>query len=420
MKDVLWISFRVPYDNVAHAGGKIHNFYLKKLKNKDVCNIKLISFYNDSDSSKIDLDRYGIDSILINSTDIEKRVPRHKIEANRIYKISGVNQYLDLITRTMCIKALDEIKKLKNLGYVPQVIILQWTQIIALLPELKRCFPNTKFVCIEEDVTFLAAQRRSKLTSNAFKKAYFLREEKCIKKIEKNCLERSDLVILNNRKDEKLLAQSHINTKTWVWTPYFQNMIDLKRTYTGGKDILFYGAMSRPENWMSAIWFIENVFTRLKSKGYRFIVIGNKPNEKLLKYDDGNQIRILGFVEDISPYFQNALCLAAPLLLGAGVKIKILEGMSSGIPVITNSIGIEGIYAKNGEEYFYCENPDDYILTIEKLSQSIEKNLEIGQKAKQYMQDNYDYNKDAEVFGNLIKELCEGVNQLHEKGDIIQ
>ena len=407
MKNVLWISFRVPYDKVAHAGGKIHNFYLKKLYTDKQLNIKLISFYNDSDVGKIDLDQYGIDSKLINSTSIETNVNTIESTVNKLYKISGINRYLDLVTRKMCLKGIEEMHKLRNSGYQPNVIIMQWTQIIALLPEVKKMFPNAKIVSIEEDVTFLAAQRRCDLTTNCLKKAYFSREKKCIKRIEKNSLEKSDLVILNNRKDEKLLTENKITAKTWVWTPYFQNLTDLTRTFSNSRDILFYGAMNRPENWMSAIWFIENVFVNLKDKGYRFIVIGNKPSEQLLKFNNDEQIKILGFVEDINPFFQNALCLVAPLLLGAGVKIKILEGMSSGIPVLTNSIGIEGIYARDGLEYFHCEKPEEYIEAIQKLSESSEENLKMGLKAKQYIKENYDYGRDAEIFREKIINLCQ-------------
>lgn len=407
MKNVLWISFRVPYDKVAHAGGKIHNFYLKKLYTDKQLIIKLISFYNDTDVGKIDLDQYGIDARLINSTQIETNSNTVESIANKLYKVSGINKYIDIVTRKMCLEAIDEIQNLSNSGYQPNVVIMQWTQIIALLPEVKKIFPNAKIISVEEDVTFLAAQRRSELTSNCLKKVYFACEKKCIKKIEKRCLEQSDLVILNNRKDQKLLDENNISANTWVWTPYFQNFFDLERTFTDSKDILFYGAMNRPENWMSAIWFIENVFVHLKDYGYRFIVIGNKPNERLLKYNNDKQIKILGFVEDIRPYFQNALCLVAPLLLGAGVKIKILEGMSSGIPVLTNSIGIEGIYAKDRAEYYHCEKPEEYIMIIEKLSESAKENIMVGTKAKLFIKDNYDYDKDADTFHAIILNLCQ-------------
>ena len=81
--------------------------------------------------------------------------------------------------------------------------------------------------------------------------------------------------------------------------------------------------------------------------------------------------------------------------------------MSSGIPVLTNSIGIEGIYARDGLEYFHCEKPEEYIEAIQKLSESSEENLKMGLKAKQYIKENYDYGRDAEIFREKIINLCQ-------------
>ena len=70
-------------------------------------------------------------------------------------------------------------------------------------------------------------------------------------------------------------------------------------------------------------------------------------------------ITVTGFVKEISKYFEQSLCLVAPLVLGAGIKIKVLEAMSAGLPVLTNQIGIEGIPAQNGIHYYYCERPQE-------------------------------------------------------------
>lgn len=405
MKNLLWISFRVPYDTVAHAGGKIHNYYLKKLHATAKFNIKLMSFYNDSDEQKIDLEEYGIDSELINSTNIETDISKVSNIYNKIYKISGVNHYLDIVTRKMCKSALQKITVLKENGYLPDIVILQWTQIIVLAPQIKEMFPNAKIVSIEEDVTFLAAQRRQEFADSKIKKMYFSKEIASIKRLEKKCLEVSDLVVLNNQKDQKLLESQGIDANTWVWKPYFQNMVYISRQYYNCKDIIFYGAMNRPENWKSAIWFIENVFAKIKSKGYRFIVVGNKPHEQLMKYHNGNSIQIVGFVEDIKPYFENSMCLVAPLLLGAGVKIKILEAMSSGIPVLTNTIGIEGIFAENQKEFFLCKTADEYIEGIHKLSETPELVERISAAAKSFINQNYNYEKDAAIFCERLEQL---------------
>lgn len=133
-----------------------------------------------------------------------------------------------------------------------------------------------------------------------------------------------------------------------------------------GKDILFFGAMNREENYLSAIWFIENVMKKLEDTDTRFIVLGNNPPDCLKKYES-ERVHIVGFVENVEPYFERSVCFVAPLVLGAGIKVKVIEALSTGIPVLTNDIGIEGIHAIDGKEYLHCSDPDEYAFAIRKL-----------------------------------------------------
>ena len=98
----------------------------------------------------------------------------------------------------------------------------------------------------------------------------------------------------------------------------------------------------------------------------RLIVLGGNPSIDLRQMEC-ERILVTGFVDSIAPFFQNAMCFIAPLILGAGIKVKVLEAISAGVPVLTNNIGIEGIFAKDQTEYFHCETPGDYENIIRKL-----------------------------------------------------
>ena len=401
--NILWISLRVPYDSVPHAGGKIHNYYLKKL-HKRISDIFLVSFFKSDESEKIDLALYNIKNKLICRDLWDNNYALSHKFLSFVYLLLPFFNSLNLLHCRYIKRALCAINELKEKKYSPDVVILQWTEMGALLPRLKKIWPNAKYICIEEDVYFLGAYRRFLAEKSPIKKIINFIDYVRVKHIEKRFVEKADLVILNNFKDQNLLLDNGILANTWIWTPYFQNMriIDNKHV---GKDILFYGAMSRAENYLSAIWFIEKVFNGLEKKGFRFIVVGNNPHESLKKYDNGQSIRIIGFVDDVSPYFENSLCLVAPLLLGAGVKIKVIESMSAGLPVLTNEIGIEGIPAQNEEEYFFCKTPEEYEKRIIELANDTELGRKIGTNAKKFVEKNYNYEKDAEEFCHRVVSL---------------
>ena len=400
-KKVLWISFRVPYDAVRHAGGKIHNYYLKSLHKTGDYDIRLISFVKTDDEGKVDLDAYGIENDLIHYAcgRGEKLV---RAVMNRLAK-----PWM-LFRNGLAMNAFEEysvcrkIRKSKAQGYEPEVILLQWTQMVLLAPKLRKLFPQAKLVAIEEDVLFLSHRRRMEMPADLLHRQLNRIKYRQLKKQEIACLSMCDLAILNNPKDEQLVREEGVE-HTWYWTPYFQSMLEVKRQ-KANHDILFYGAMYREENWRSAVWFIENVFPRLADTDVRLCIIGHNPPEILQRYRS-DRIVVEGYVEDLTQYFAGSMCLVAPLVLGAGVKIKVIEGLSAGIPVLTNTIGIEGIPAENGKEYFFCETPEEYETMIRALARDVYDFDEIEACAKGFVGRTYDMNRDAAEFAARIGAL---------------
>jgi len=164
--------------------------------------------------------------------------------------------------------------------------------------------------------------------------------------------------------------------------------------------------MGRTENSLSAIWFINNVMPLLKNTNCRFVVIGSNPPKELLQYKS-DRIHITGFVEAIDPFFKKSLCLVAPLVLGAGIKVKVLEGLSAGIPVLTNSIGIEGIPAKKNTDYFFCQTPNDYAEVIRRLVNNNKTN--VGTYAKTLINKYFLIDESLEKYKNIVMDIVGGV-----------
>lgn len=400
-KNLLWISLTAPYDKVPHAGGQIENYYLKGLKSLDHFEILLLSFIQEEKVDLLDLDSYDIkNKIFIYKRNFIVRLFWRIL--NLIYALNVWGKYAGYTNAFTSINTLRHLKKLKSLGYYPDVIVLQWTQLILLTQKIRKLYPNVKIVSVEEDISFLSIQRKCDL-KKGIQRIYFKLQNKALYNREINSLNNSDLVILNNEKD-KLLIDKTVTTPIWVWCPFYHSMLKIKRKQPN-KDILFFGAMYREENWKSVLWFIENVFYKL-SEDIRFHVVGTNP-PKQLRCLESDRIIISGYVENINEIFSQSICLVAPLINGAGIKIKIIEGLSSGIPVLTNEIGIEGIPAIDKVEYFKCITPNDYIKTINKLvSQEIDTN-KLCENAKQFISIKFDYQQHLIEFN---KKLIEQIN----------
>ena len=167
--------------------------------------------------------------------------------------------------------------------------------------------------------------------------------------------------------------------------------------------ILYYGAMDRKENHSAAIWFVKEVLPLLDER-FQFVIIGSKPKENLLKLRS-ERVIVKGFVKNVSEYFAKCLCMAVPLMLGAGIKIKILEAMSAGIPVLTNNIGIEGIYARDEEEYLHCTTKEEYAAKIQMLCEGKIDGGILGKNAKRFIEDRFNIASAAREFMNHMESL---------------
>jgi polysaccharide biosynthesis protein PslH len=127
------------------------------------------------------------------------------------------------------------------------------------------------------------------------------------------------------------------------------------------KSLLFWGAMNRSENEQAVLTFIEKCFNKVleTDPSFRLYIVGSNPSKQLLALASNNII-VTGFVEDPIHLFEKAQIGIVPLLQGAGVKLKTLEMLEAGLPVIATKIGAEGVdYV--GEQLLVNDNFDQWV-----------------------------------------------------------
>jgi glycosyltransferase involved in cell wall biosynthesis len=118
------------------------------------------------------------------------------------------------------------------------------------------------------------------------------------------------------------------------------------------------------------------------------------------------RIDLIGEVDDVEPYYRESYISIVPLLSGSGTRLKILEAMSFGNPIVTTHKGIEGIEAKNLKEAIIVEKPEDFAKGIYEIIQ----NPEIGEKLRNNASKLVDSIYDWDVIGNNINQvLCDEI-----------
>lgn len=375
---ILWISQHASYPRAKEAGQNTFHYYFKNFLDSRKYEITLIAFDDAFNEESAEKENAGIEHYIFykheNLADNLKRI------INLESKYNPWNRNGNIISNYTKYKILQVIHGLQKRGYSPDIVIFEWTEMVVLISEVKKIWPNSRCIASEHDLKYMNFYRYYKEESGISKKIWGLKYQNC-KKHEIAALMQCDLIMSHNPDYKKNMVRAGIPKNKIRWlVPYYNNLENVERT-PENHDVLFFGAMNRPENYRSAIWFIENVMPLLKETNLRFIVLGAHPSAELLRYKS-DKVIITGFVDDIKPYFEKSLCFVAPLLLGAGIKVKVIEALTSGIPVLTNDIGIEGIHAVDRKEYIHCVTVEDYEKTITYLYNHIEEGMQIGFQGK--------------------------------------
>lgn len=383
---ILWISMFAPVSIAPSAGSQTFNFYFKQFLNDDDFQLRVISCGKPKEREAVENELQSIEHYIIYWPQSVKGKIRNLVNFESKYNL--FNRNAGLVSNSDSAKVLKTAKKWKSAGYNPDIVILEWTNMVVLSKEVKKLFPNSKIVASEHDVTFVGYERRisyySGLKSFVWKLKYHWEKKK-----ELEALRVCDLVLPHNSDNAAILSENSIDkSKIHGLVPFYNNMGACQRR-SNHKDLLFFGAMARPENSLSAIWFIEKVMPRIADLDVRFVILGSNPPDKLKVYAS-DRVVITGFVDSIEPFFQESMCLVAPLVLGAGIKVKILEALSSGIPVLTNDIGIEGIPAKHNEDYYHCSAPEEYEKVIRLLVDRIIDERRLEENTRSLMKEKFD------------------------------
>ncbi|SFI28216.1 Glycosyl transferases group 1 [Paenibacillus sp. UNC496MF] len=163
------------------------------------------------------------------------------------------------------------------------------------------------------------------------------------------------------------------------------------RRYDRNK-LVFVGKMDIPHNSSAVVYFCERVWPSIKRQApdTTFYIVGKNPTPQVLRLQEAYPgVVVTGEVDDVKRVVGDSALMIAPMLFGTGIKTKIVEAMSWGVPVVTNHIGIEGINASHGEDLFVCDSDDDIVRNVLLLLNNDELNEKVSRNSVRYVASNF-------------------------------
>lgn len=173
------------------------------------------------------------------------------------------------------------------------------------------------------------------------------------------------------------------------------------------KNILIVGAMDYEPNVDAVMYFYEEIFPVIRKKmpECTLTIVGRNAPLDIQRLRSDRQVIVEANVKELAPYYERALVSAVALRSGGGTRLKILESMAFGTPVVSTSIGCEGLEVKNGHDILVADNPTDFANSVLEIMTSPALWGTISAKARKLVEERYDWDQISISLEHIYDEL---------------
>ncbi len=263
-----------------------------------------------------------------------------------------------------------------------------------------RCYsPGTTVVIDTVDVHFVREARQAKVVGDSVA----LRRAALTRARELAIYSKADRVLTVTKDDAVMLRKAGVSVPITV-IPNIYAPVGETPGWECRKGLIFVGNFSQPPNIDAAIWLVRDIFPKVQAlvPGTRLFIIGPNP-PKEVRALTGRDVRVLGWVPETAPYLDAARVSVAPLRFGAGMKGKVCEALSRGLPVVTTSIGAEGIGLEDGRHVLIGDDPEAFAQAVARLLRDRNVWEKLAREGKAFINANYS----VERVGSMLKQMIE-------------
>lgn len=216
------------------------------------------------------------------------------------------------------------------------------------------------------------------------KKLFFQMQAAKMEAYERTCCQTAKHVIAVSEIDAQRMEQRFgIQTVTSVPTGTDVEYFAPQKTAPAA-DIMFCGSMDWLPNVDAVVHFLEEILPQIRAKlpETTFTIAGRSPDPRVLKAVEGVPgVHVTGKVDDMRPYLWGSKISIVPIRIGGGTRLKIYECMAAGIPVVSTTVGAEGLQYTNQKDIVIADGPADFARECIRLLSDEETRLGIANQA---------------------------------------
>jgi sugar transferase (PEP-CTERM/EpsH1 system associated) len=373
----LQIAPRVPWP--LDTGAKLRNFHLARALSAHL-NVSLAAFGDTTDSSATRIYRRIVTVPRVEQYSVGKML-RGALWRTPLPLLNyTTSQMSAALGRLLAAESFDliQVESIHLMNYLPML----------------RTAPNQpRIICEWHNVESDLMRQYAAREPNLARRWYARRTARLMSEAEERALATFDAHIAVSSEDASRLRS--INSKARVIV--IENGVDTSY-YTGDQSsvrdrILFVGSMDYHANIEGAIDFVRNVWpsTHERNPGLRFTIVGRNPPPQVTELAAAPGVEVTGSVDDVRPFYREAVAAVVPLNVGGGSRLKVLEAMAAGVPLVSTTLGAEGIDVSDGKNILLADSAMQFADAISSVSRDPNLRARISEAGQALVTSRYEW-----------------------------
>lgn len=301
----------------------------------------------------------------------------------------------DIAVRLQDTQFAEELTRLLNSDAF-DVVQVEGIEVAGYLRVVRTSLPDAKLIYdafnAEAALQRIIAQIDASQPQKWLQSLYSFIQTRRIEGYEKEIVHSADTVICVSDEDANLL-RPYARQKEFHVVPssiFVDNYnVDSGHIKLPQNSLVFTGKMDYRPNVDAMLWFHETMLPRLQDT--HLTIVGQQPHPRLTYIAQSERIQITGWVESVIPYMQAADIYIAPLRMGSGTRLKLLEAMACGCAIVATTVAAAGLSPAVKESMVIADEPDQFVKAIRDLLANPTIRSKMGTNARKLVKEHYDW-----------------------------